>query len=91
MSDKKFDTVFAVNEIIANAGTLLTLLDCIQAESAISPVKREMLGDYATFYEGEAQRVDNLLHAAGKLLWEIDELGNGIYSALCAAEKEVTS
>lgn len=91
MSDRKFDSAEAADEITANAETLLTLLDCIQAELAISPVKREMLGGYVAFYEGEAQRVRNLLYAAGKLLWEIDDLGSGIYSALCAAEKENAS
>lgn len=77
-----------VDEIISNAGTLQTLLDCIRNELAVSPIKRELMGTYADFYEGDVKRVDDLLCVSGKLLWEIKEYGEEVYKALLAAEKE---
>lgn len=88
MNGKKFDTVDAVNEIIANAGALQTLLDCIHSELAITPIKREMMGKYTVFYEGDVRRVDDLLYAAGKLIYEIEDFGNGLYADMSAASSE---
>ena len=75
----------AVDEIISDAGTLQTLLDCIRKEIS---VRRELMGTYADFYEGDVRRVEDLLSVSEKLLWEIKEYGEAVYSALLTAEKE---
>lgn len=77
-----------VDEIISDAGTLQTLLDCIRKEISVSPIKRELMGTYADFYEGDVRRVEDLLSVSEKLLWEIKEYGEAVYSALLTAEKE---
>ena len=53
-----------VDEIISDAGTLQTLLDCIRKEISVSPIKRELMGTYADFYEGDVRRVEDLLSAS---------------------------
>ena len=88
MIEKKVSAASAVDEIIANAETLQTLLDCMRAEMVLSPIKREMMGRYADFYEGDVHRLENLMRAARKLLNEITDFGDVAYQALCAAEKE---
>lgn len=81
----------AADEIIADAGTLQTLLGCIRAEMAVSPIKRELMGAYADFYEGDVGRVEDLLSVSEKLLHEIKEYGEAVYNALLAAEKEASA
>ena len=88
MIEKKTSASSAVDELIANAETLQTLLDCMRAEMVLSPIKREMMGCYADFYEGDVHRLENLMRAASKLLNEITDFGDIAYQALCAAEKE---
>ena len=56
----------AVDEIISDAGTLQTLLDCIRKEISVSPIKRELMGTYADFYEGDVRRVEDLLSVSEK-------------------------
>ena len=85
MIEKKVSAASAVDEIIANAETLQTLLDCMRAEMVLSPIKREMMGSYANFYEGDVHRLENLIHAASKLLNEITDFGDVAYQVLCAA------
>ena len=76
MIEKKTSASSAVDEIIANAETLQTLLDCMRAEMVLSPIKREMMGCYADFYEGDVHRLENLMRAASKLLNEITDFGD---------------
>ena len=88
MRTTKITAAAAVDEIVTDSETLQTLLDCMRAEMAVSPLKRELMGSYADFYEGDVRRLENLLHAASKLLCEIADFGNAAYQELTAAEVE---
>lgn len=88
MTEAYRDPASAVDEIISNAGTMQTLLECIRKELAVSPIKRELMGTYADFYEGDVRRVDDLLCVSEKLLWEIRDYSEKVYKALISSKEK---